>query len=237
MGVSVYLPDAKFSEVVASINPEPVGLEGLFFTKVNQATSIDNSAFGKPDASAVGALTYTSQSALNLNASNYFDSGVSISGDCTLLCLCKAPTGSSRIMGNLLDGTPVTGDMIDFTSSTRTMRAFNSGVSSSLVIPSDYVADDFRIFAASFRNNGDGTSLTRLFVSDRDAILSGSSQFSSARAPVPSRNIRLGAVYSGVPSNREVAAFGVWSRALSFAEIVNVYRHLKASYGSAITIS
>lgn len=236
MGTSVYIPGASFDNFVASINPQADGLEIWLRTKTDQATAIDNLAFNKSDATATGAPTYTSTSVQSLSSTAYYDSGVAISGDCTLLILCKSPSSgaASRMMGNLLDGTPTTGDLIDFNSATRSFRSFNSGTALSIILPSDYVADDYRLFAASFEGSGAG-SITRQFVADRGALISSSS--TATRTAVPARTIRLGYVYSGAAVNREVALFAVWSRALTFAQIKEVYDQIRDEYGGEITIS
>jgi len=232
MTISVYLKDANFTDFLASTAPVPDGLQVLIRPRLDASTAEKNEAFNKDDVFQNGTPTYKAYSASDINASNFYESQFtpSASGEATYIALMKEPQAQSRFLGNFFD-TDGVGDMVDYISSTGTIRAFNNGKSASIVMPTVDAAK-FRLFFAAFK-----PLETTVGYSDGGIINPYTASSTEDRTTLPARMARLGWAYSGSNANNEVAAFLVWDRYLSVAEIKEVQEWLVGVYGANLDIT
>lgn len=231
MTISVYLKDANFTNFIASTAPQPNGLQILIRPRLNSSTSEMNEAFNKNDVVQNGSPTYNDYFASELNSTNFYQSDFAPAngGEATYIALMREPQASSGFMGNFLHSDSK-GDLLDYISGTGTFRAFNNGKSASIVLPSvDPVK--FRVLFASFK-----PLETTLGYSSGGILTANTSSSTEDRAVTTDRGVRLGWNYSGANSDNDAAAFLVWDRALTLAEIKEVYEWLIDVYGSNLDI-
>lgn len=231
MTISVYLKDANFTNFIASTTPQPDGLQVLTRPRLNAGTAEKNEAFNKNDVVQSGSPLYSNYFASELNAINFYQSDFAPAngGEATYIALMREPQVSSRFMGNFLDSDSK-GDLLDYVAGTGTFRAFNNGKSASIVLPNVNPVK-FRVLFASFK-----PLETTLGYSNGGILTANTLSSTEDRAVTTDRGVRLGWTYSGSNSDNDAAAFLVWDRALTLAEIKEAYEWLVGVYGSNLDI-
>lgn len=237
MSVSIKILDASFDKFVASAVPQQTGLRAWHYLGGTEAKSEKNLVVGGSPSVMVGAPTINASSVLG-SYGNAFDTGLMPTAEVTFAAIIKKKqslTGFAAAITNFYSDSPIKHEsLIQASSGALRMYAEFGAASINAAITTADIADGAWYLAVGVVT-ASGVSVKKVIGGAVTTVTTAG----SGRLADSAISYALAGQVAGTstfPQTQETAFSGIWSRALSDADILEVYNWLKTRYAGTLTI-
>ena len=237
MSLSIAVKDASFSKIIATTIPQQAGLVYANVLGGTQAKSERNLVIDSESAPMVGSPTINANS-IEGSYLNAFNTGLLPTAEVTFIALIKKKqslTGVAHAITNFSQSTNEHDTLCQASSGALRMYGGFGAANQLASISTSPISDGAWYLAAGVIT---ASAVDAKFVSA--GAVSTISTAGTGRLHNSSRAYSIGGQMAGPVSNgpqsQETAAAFIWNRALSNADILEVYNWLKARYAGTLTI-
>lgn len=235
MSVSIKILDASFDKFVATTVPQQTGLLAWHYLGGTEAKSEKNFVAGGSPSVMVGAPTINAAS-VEGSPGNAFDTGLLSTAEVTLIALVKKKQTLTNFAVAITNHSGATkhDSLTQTTGGNLRMYAEFGAASINAEVNTTGISDGSWYVAVGVIDSSGVRAKRILSGAVTTVTTAGSGRLANAAGTYALAGQKSGS--SPFPQTQEMTFAGIWGRALSDVDLVEVYNWLKARYAGTLTI-